>query len=131
MIEVVHAASEAAFDINRSYEIEDIIRISVAIIVLVAGMLSVAFILWGGVMLILSGGKEEKIKPAISSIRFSVIGIIIIIIAIFVLPRLGDLLGLNVSEYLTPRAIFTTIKALSVDVFGGSPNYYYDAGIPY
>ena len=44
-------------------------------------------------MLILSGGKDEKVKPAINSIRYAVIGIIVIVIAIFVAPKVSELLG--------------------------------------
>ncbi len=71
-------------------------------------------------MLILSGGKEDKIKPAISGIRFSVIGLIVIIIALFVLPKVGDLLKLHVSQYISPSAIFATIKDLAAKLFGSS-----------
>ncbi len=38
-------------------------------------------------MLVLSGGKDDKVKPAINSIRYAVIGIIIIIISILILPQ--------------------------------------------
>lgn len=44
-------------------------------------------------MLILSGGKDDKVKPAINSIRYAVIGIIVIIIAIFVAPKMISFLG--------------------------------------
>jgi hypothetical protein len=41
-------------------------------------------------MLILSGGKDEKVKPAINSIRYSVIGLIVIVIALFVAPKIVE-----------------------------------------
>lgn len=119
------SASPAAsgFTASGSYDIVDVIRTGVAIIVLASGMLCVFYILWGGVMLILSGGKEEKIKPAISSIRFSVIGLLIIILSLFVLPKLGDLMGLNVSGYISPAVIFSTIKGLATRLFGAGDGY--------
>ncbi|NCP77237.1 hypothetical protein GW830_03855 [bacterium] len=69
-------------------------------------------------MLILSGGKDEKVKPAINSIRYAVIGLIVIILSIFVAPKVGDLLGLNVSKYVSPKVIFTTIQDLSGKLLG-------------
>lgn len=69
-------------------------------------------------MLILSGGKDEKVKPAINSIRYAVVGLIVIILSIFVAPKVGDLLGLNVSQYVSPKVIFTTIQDLSGKFFG-------------
>ena len=71
-------------------------------------------------MLILSGGKDDKVKPAINSIRYAVIGIIIIIISIFVIPKAGDLLGLNVSSYISPESVFSTIQVLSKKIFNPS-----------
>ena len=59
--------------INSSYELTDIVRIAIALVVLVSGFMAVVFILWGGVMLILSGGKDEKVKPAVNSIRFAIL----------------------------------------------------------
>lgn len=69
-------------------------------------------------MLILSGGKDEKVKPAINSIRYAVVGLIIIIVSIFVAPKVGDLLGLKVSNYVSPKVIFATIQDLSTKFFG-------------
>lgn len=71
-------------------------------------------------MLILSGGKDDKVKPAINSIRYAVIGIIIIILSIFIVPKAGDFLGLNVSSYISPQNIFSTIQTLSQKIFSAS-----------
>lgn len=117
LFDIAFAAS-SAFDSQQVYELEDIVRVGIALVVLVSGMLSVLFIIWGGVMLILSGGKDEKVKPAINSIRYAVLGIILIIIAIFAAPKLGDLLGLNVSKYVSPKTVFSTIQDLSDKLFG-------------
>ena len=111
-------ATDLAFDNQKTYELEDIIRVGIALVVLVSGLLSVLFIIWGGVMLILSGGKDEKVKPAINSIRYAVLGIILIIVSIFAAPKLGDLLGLNVSSYVSPKTVFSTIQDLSNKLFG-------------
>ncbi len=71
-------------------------------------------------MLILSGGKDEKVKPAINSIRYAVIGIIVIVIAIFVAPKVSEMLGLGEHDYLSPRSIFDMIKILMSRIFGTS-----------
>ncbi len=71
-------------------------------------------------MLILSGGKDEKVKPAINSIRYAVIGIIVIVIAIFVAPKVSEMLGLGTHDYLSPRSIFDMIKILMSRIFGTS-----------
>ena len=116
MIDVVFAAP--ILDPNKNYELEEIIRVAVALVVLVSGILSILFVIWGAVMLILSGGKDEKIKPAVNSIRYAVIGIILVVVSLFAAPKLGDLLGLNVASYLSPKTIFATIQELSNKIFG-------------
>lgn len=126
--EIAHAAGSSAFDPNSAYELEDIIRVGIALLVLVSGLLSVLFIIWGGVMLILSGGKDEKVKPAINSIRYAVLGIVLIIVAIFAAPKLGDLLGLNVSRYVSPSTIFSTIQDLSGKIFGKKDTFELGSG---
>ena len=117
MFEIAFAAG-SAIDPSQVYELDDIIRVGIALVVLVSGFLSVIFIIWGGVMLILSGGKDEKVKPAVNSIRYAVVGLIVIILSIFVAPKVGDLLGLNVSKYISPKVVFSTIQDLSNKFFG-------------
>lgn len=77
-------------------------------------------------MLILSGGKDEKVKPAINSIRYAVVGIIVIVIAIFVAPKISEMLGLGTHQYLSPQNIFNTIKTLMNQIFGGGNDTYID-----
>ena len=67
--------------------------------------------------MILSGGKEEKIKPAINYIRHAVIGIIFLLVVLFVFPVLTNLIGLPYGDYVKPSAIFDTINKVSGTIF--------------
>ncbi|MBX9809036.1 hypothetical protein K2X92_01450 [Candidatus Gracilibacteria bacterium] len=120
------AAAGAIIDSSGSYTPADIIRVGVSLVVLVAGLCSILFIVWGGLMLILSGGKDEKVKPAINSIRYAVVGIIVIVIAIFVAPKVSEMLGLGTHQYLSPQNIFNTIKILMNQIFGGGGDTYFE-----
>jgi hypothetical protein len=119
-------AAGAIIDSSGSYTPADIIRVGVSLIVLVAWLCSILFIVWGGLMLILSGGKDEKVKPAINSIRYAVVGIIVIVIAIFVAPKVSEMLGLGTHQYLSPQNIFNTIKVLMNQIFGSGDDTYFD-----
>lgn len=121
---VAAAASTPILDASVSYTTSDMIRITISIIVLVAGLCSIVFIIWGGLMLILSGGKDDKVQPAVNSIRYAVIGIIVIVVAIFVAPRVTEMLGLGSYQYLSPKSIFDTISVLMNRVFGDSSGAY-------
>ncbi len=117
MIDLAFATTSNAIDFKQSYDISDIIRVGVALVVLFSWLVSVIFIIWGWVMLILSWWKEEKVKPAMNSIRYAIIWLIIIIISIFLLPKVWDMLKLGVSKYISPDAIFSTIQKLSTQFF--------------
>lgn len=116
----VATAAGSVLNSSDAYTASDIIRVGVSLVVLVAGLCAILFIVWGGLMLILSGGKDEKVKPAINSIRYAVIGIIVIVIAIFVAPKVSEMLWLGTHEYLSPKSIFDTIQELMSKIFGGS-----------
>ena len=46
MFDIAFAATAAAIDPNQAYELDDIIRVGIALVVLISGFLSVIFILW-------------------------------------------------------------------------------------
>ncbi len=125
-IQTVSAAG-SIIESSGSYTPADIIRVWVSLVVLVAWLCSILFIVWWGLMLILSWGKDEKVKPAINSIRYAVIGIIVIVISIFVAPKVSELLGFGTHEYLSPQNIFHTIKVLMNQIFGGGSDGYIDS----
>lgn len=103
-------------------DLGDFFLLTISLIVLFSGIFSILYILWGGVLLILSWGKDDKIKPAINSIRFALIGLWVIIISIFVFPKVAGLLGLDVSKYSSPDKIFQEIKIIWDKIFGTSSN---------
>lgn len=101
-------------------EFGDFVLMAISLIVLFAWVFSILYILWGGVLLILSGWKDEKIKPAINSIRYALIGLWVIVLSIFVFPKLAWLLGLDVSKYSSPDKIFMEIKKIGDKIFGNT-----------
>lgn len=124
-IQPVHAAistnGSAVLATNMAFG--DFILLAISLFVLFAGVFSIVFILWWGLLLILSGGKDEKIKPAINTIRYAVIGIIVTVLTIFIFPLLGNMLGLNVEQYAKPERIFEKIEQIGNKIFwntGGS-----------
>jgi hypothetical protein len=67
--------------------------------------------------MIISGGKEEKIKGAVNHIRHALIGIFFLILALFIMPVLMKLIGIPYPEYITPTRIFDTISEISARIF--------------
>ena len=67
--------------------------------------------------MILSWGKDDKIKPAINTIRYAVIGIIVTVAIIFIFPIFWRLLGLDVEKYAEPKRIFQKIEEIWNKIF--------------
>ncbi len=120
--ETTYALNESASIFGASMNFWDFILLSISLFVLSSGVFSIVFILWWGLLLILSWGKDDKIKPAINTIRYAVIGIIITVLTIFIFPILGRLLWLDVEKYAEPKRIFEKIEEIWNKVFGNNTN---------
>lgn len=101
-----------------SYNIPDIINKGLAYAILLAGLMSVVFIIIGGFSFILSGGAEDKIKQAVGTIRYAIIGLIITILSVVIVQAIGQFIGLNVVKYLDLGEIFYNVQSLG-DNFRG------------
>ncbi|MDP4008760.1 MAG: hypothetical protein Q8P68_06235 [Candidatus Peregrinibacteria bacterium] len=99
----------------QQYDTIEIINKLIAYAILIAGLLCVAFIFFGGLSFILSGGDEGKIKQAVGTIRYSIIGLIITILSVFIVSIVGKAMGLNVIKYINFTDIVETIKGISND----------------
>lgn len=97
----------------QNYEVLEIINRGLAYAIIIAGFLAVIFIFVGGISFILSGGQEDKIKSAVSTIRYAIIGLIVTILAVVIVGTVGKAMGLNIIEYLSFSDIIDTIKSLT------------------
>ncbi len=99
-------------DAARTYNITDIINRGLAYAIIIAGLLSVVFIFIGGISFILSGGSEDKIKQAVGTIRYAIIGLIITILAVVIVATVGKAIGINVIEYINFSDIIDTVASI-------------------
>lgn len=102
---------------SNSMNFWDFILLVISIFVLVAWILSILFVLYWWLLLILSGWKEDKIKPAINTIRYALLGLIITVASIFLFPILGNLLGIDVEKYAQPTRILEKIEQIWNNIF--------------
>lgn len=114
-------AATPILDPNATYGTADMLRIAISLIVLVAMICAAFFIIYGGLMLVLSGGDDKKVSSALGSIRYAVIGLVVITLAIYLTPQITKMLGINATyDYLSPNSITETVQALLERVFGDS-----------
>ena len=96
--------------------IKDLISRGIAYAMIAAGLLSVIFIFIGGISFILSGGEEEKIKQAVSTIRYAIIGLVVTILAVIIVNAVGSIIGLNTIKYIRFDEIVKIIQNITTDL---------------
>jgi hypothetical protein len=99
----------------QNYDFVDIINKGIAYAIIIAGFLSVVFIFIGGISFILSGGAEDKIKQAVSTIRYAIIGLIITILSVVIVGTVGKVMGLDIIKYINLQEIYGTVSNLQLN----------------
>lgn len=120
--------NETTWILSSTMDLGDFILLAISLIVFFAWIFSIMYILWWGVLLILSWWKEDKIKPAINSIRYALIWLWSIVLAIFIFPKIAWLLWLDVSKYSSPEKIFSEIKTLWDKVLWNDTSWVWEGG---
>lgn len=105
--------SSSIIEAAQKYQIVEIINKGLAYAIIIAGLLSVIFIFIGGISFILSGGEEGKIKQAVSTIRYAIIGLIVTVLSVVIVGTVGNALGLNIIKYINFSDIVQNIQSLS------------------
>lgn len=96
----------------QQYDIVEIINKGLAYAIIIAGFLSVIFIFIGGISFIFSGGKEDKIKQAVGTIRYAIIGLIITILSVVIVATVGHVIGLDIIKYINFSEIVEDINSI-------------------
>lgn len=74
---------------------EIIIKTGINILLVVAVLLALFFLVWGGLDYISSEGKKDKIERAKKKITFAVLGLLIVFGAFFIVTFVGNIFGTN------------------------------------
>jgi hypothetical protein len=117
--EFTSSPSTSIVDAAQNYEILDIINRGLAYAIIIPGLLSVVFIFVGGFSFILSGGQEDKIKSAVGTIRYAIIGLIVTILATVIIGTVGKAMGLDIIQYINFGDIMDTISNITSQGGGG------------
>lgn len=79
-------------DLIENGSVVQIVATLIAFGLIVASILSLIYIIIGGITFILSAGNEEKIKQAVHTVRYSIIGLLVSFVAFFVVSWVAKLL---------------------------------------
>ena len=108
-----------ALETMNNFTIMDLVQLFIVYAFIIAGALSAIFIFVGGISFILSGGSDEKIKSAVNTIRYSIVGLIITILSFTFIMIVGRIFGLNLLDYVSYEQIKCSINRLIE--FGEAP----------
>lgn len=92
---------EGGIMVTNEFNIVDLMNLGVAIAIILAATLSVFYIFFGGISFILSGGQEDKIKQAVHTIRYAIIGLIVTIMSVTIIKILGLVFGFDLLSLIT------------------------------
>lgn len=95
-----------------SYTTMDLVQMFVVYAFIVAAGLSAVFVFIGGINFILSGGNDEKIKTAVNTIRYAIVGLIVTILSFTFVTIVGRIFGLDFMSYLSYDKIRISITQL-------------------
>lgn len=104
--------STSIVEAAQNYDVVEIINRGIAYTIIIAGLLSVVFVFIGGISFILSGGQEDKIKQAVSTIRYAIFGLIITVLAVVLVATVGKALGLDIVRYINFGDIIDTVRSV-------------------
>ena len=105
--------------IDGGASFSEIANFAIALAIVIGTILSVSYIAWGGVSFIISGGDEEKIKAAVHTIRYSIVGLVVIFLSVLIIKVIGAVFDLDLLSYLTldnvKGMIQTIVERLQAD----------------
>jgi uncharacterized membrane protein len=81
-------------ELLENASVVEVVATFVALSLIFATILCLIFIIVGGITFILSAGNEEKIRKAVHTIRYSIIGLFVSFIAYFIVSFIARLLDI-------------------------------------
>ena len=105
----------------EGYDPAVLIKDAVAWAIIAAAVLCIVFIFIGGISFILSGGQDEKIKQAVATIRYAIIGLVIVILSVTLVNLITFIFNVPF-DFVDYREILEKVKSLS-QIFREEPSF--------
>lgn len=79
-----------------------IISTALNVIIVIAILIAVFFLVWGGIKWITSGGDKAKVESARNTIIAGIIGLVFVFLAYFIISLVTNIFGINLAELSLP-----------------------------
>lgn len=84
----------------KNYDLSNIISTAVSLLILFAILLTLFFLISGGLDMIMANGEKEKVAKSREKLTYAVFGLIIVFLSFLIVGTIGDLFGVKL---LAPR----------------------------
>ncbi len=74
---------------------EKVFSLGITLMILTAIIIAIFFLIWSGIQWITSEGDKQKLQAAKSRLTYSIIGLIIVFAAFFIVSIMGTLFGVK------------------------------------
>jgi hypothetical protein len=74
----------------------------ITFLIVVAILVAVFFLIWGGIKWIMSGGDKAKVESARSTIIGAIVGLIIVFLAYFIISIVAKAFGIDIGALTLP-----------------------------
>lgn len=106
-------------NVFQVYTFEEIVKYGISILFFLSSVLAFCYAIWGGFLMVVSAGNEEKVKAAVNHIRYAILGVVVLALILFVAPLFLNLFGLGkYGEFFKPAVILDTIQEVSAKMLG-------------
>jgi len=80
---------------NAFLSTQNIIQVSITLIIIIATLAALAVIIFGGIRWIVSGGDKEKLQGARNMITYALVGLIVIFLSYFIINTISNFFGIK------------------------------------
>lgn len=84
-------------------DLPTIISNTILVIFIVAALIALLFLIWGGIKWVMSGGDKAKVETARSTIIAALIGLVVTFLSFFILQLILGLFGLSLTNLVLPQ----------------------------
>ena len=81
----------------QSNQFGPVVQNVITFIIVIAVIIAVLFLIWGGIQWILSGGDKSKVESARNTIIGAIIGLVIVFLGYFVISIVAGAFGINLN----------------------------------
>ncbi len=79
----------------KIFSLNSIVQTAVLVLFISAIIISLVYLIWGGVDYIMSEGDKQRIQAARHKFIFAIIGLVVVLLAFFIVGVVGDIFGIN------------------------------------